>query len=293
LNTGVRVDGPPLPRGVAGPSPLETTLGYLSRRAVRLYIPFLVWTIIYAGLGNLGVALATTVEPTLAVEAPHLSWANLIMPVVPHLWFLPYILVISILVAPLVAWAAMHRVRETWLAGTLGALGLALAMSHQSNMFSLEGDWGWLAETAWTRTPCFLWGAAVALLWKGGMPRLTGSLAWSGVAAIGCIELAAASYVTGLMTMMVSMLAMAAFLLAMSPLWSGEWARKLRGVGKLCFGVYLSHMLFVSVCVTLLGFVGIDHTWWSDLGTVAFAICGGLLLTAILHRSTATRWLVS
>jgi len=63
----------------------------VTRRLVRLGIPFLFWSIVYLALAKYLVAIGT------GFEYPPSPWLTGPM---PHLWFLPYVLVASLLLYP-------------------------------------------------------------------------------------------------------------------------------------------------------------------------------------------------
>jgi len=98
------------------------TRAFLDAKVSRLLLPWLVWSVVYAG-----VVLAERVRHGEAVVAVF-SWRTILGGTYTHLWFVPFALFGSLLIAGLQVEtrSASHR-RVAWLALAAGSLVVALA----------------------------------------------------------------------------------------------------------------------------------------------------------------------
>ena len=69
-----------------------------------------------------------------------------------------------------------------------------------------------------------------------------------------------------------------------------EWCSQL---GRVAFGVYLSHLLFIKVLEPILGEFAIDPSLLSNVLVMVTAATGATILSLLLERSVKTRWLVT
>ena len=235
---------------------------YARSRFLRLYLPFMAWNGIYLAFKLLKGRLLPG-EPN-DYPGAEILWVGACW----HLWFLPFILVVSLL-AFAVAWFVLSRPDfappvmaasllcggvlmflppTDWLAG-IGNYWRSWATPCRRS----RGGWGWPSPAAsWAWTSCTAGGdaarrrapgAGTACVWHFGDSRLCETLAGLGM-----------------------------LIVAMAPIEQG-WGRRLAGLGTLAYGIYLSHVLWLKVIEVLAVKAGMPNAWPRD---VAIFLAGGL-----------------
>jgi peptidoglycan/LPS O-acetylase OafA/YrhL len=204
-----------------------------------------------------------------------------------HLWFLPYLLIITLLTLPLVALAV--RSRESMLTG-----GVLFALAAMALLLAPEPWWVSTGDLRFVtlshiylRSPGFLTGVAFGLWTAAGLrPRLSSIdiLACMGVILV-CMYL---SLTTELPRHILNRVAAtAAFLVALGP-WQGRAAGLFGRLGQLGFGVYLCHVLFVEGFYACATRMRLAPSLWVDLGVFAASVVCSFGTAYLLRR---VRWL--
>jgi peptidoglycan/LPS O-acetylase OafA/YrhL len=225
-------------------------------RIWRLYGSFLIWCGIYLFARVVNYAAFGKVS-SLALPGQGLSgWERLraclseagivaFFGTTYHLWFLPYLLIITLLTLPLVVLSV--RSRAAMLNGaTLFALATLVLLLAPEPWWVAASDLRYIALShIYLRSPGYLTGLAFGLWIAAGFrPRVTMHT------ALACIGLVALAMYLSLTTELPRHLlnragATAAFIVAFAP-WRGRVATAIGRVGRLGFGVYLCHVLFIE-----------------------------------------------
>jgi peptidoglycan/LPS O-acetylase OafA/YrhL len=203
-----------------------------------------------------------------------------------HLWFLPFIFIATVVLFLLLR--AVGPSRPAQWACAVAALGAGVALLVFPDPFAgAHEDYLWMQ--AWTTTPALLWGVALALGTQGrGLAwlqrgRWAAAALALGVIGLGClgIGLGAAEY------NLAGVLVLAACL---GP-WDGPIVHTLGRLGRLAFGIYLVHLLFLLGTRVLiqkgLHVSGLGMSVGAFLLAVACSIPAAWALT----QSRWTRWL--
>jgi peptidoglycan/LPS O-acetylase OafA/YrhL len=266
---------------------------YAASRFRRLYLPFLLWSAAYFALRQAKHRLLSH-EPPLPVGS-YLLWAGS----AHHLWFLPFLLVLSVALFP-VAKAVAGRRGVGWLVALLAAAGgAAVALVPPpvpaSTLAPTDAEMArYVARLSWAALPAGLWAVAFAVVYARTGPRH-----WrSGLVAVAAALLAAGCCVTiwrtGRNAALENAAGLACLVVGLAP-WDGRLVRGLAALGTLAYGVYLSHVLFVEGIQAVAARAGVaaGNSWWSDVAVFAGAVAGSLVLSAYLRRSRWTRPLVA
>lgn len=216
------------------------------KRAPRILLPWLFWAAFY----KLVLVVVTDGPAKYAVLTD--PWSLLVGPFV-HLWFLPFVLLASLCVAPMgrTVTSARGVMRGS---AVLGVIGL-LAIYVQTHVALPEPLPQWLYSV-----PSYGYGllAAFALVLGGGQWPLI-------VMGVLCVT---SCVVTGLVWTLMPLPAALLFQLAWKVPLSG---RILPHLGQVAFGIYLLHPFFLLVCYKLFG---AQVNAWLALG-LTFAMSWG------------------
>ncbi len=260
---------------------------YVASRVTRVYIPFLFWTAIY-----LMLAEAKSIVIDRRLEIP--PWTVLYAGGQQHLWFLPYLMVATIVGAVMVRLLDGHTKLARIAAAALVCIGAAAC---------------WWPEPAWveTRRPhgdyeffhygfraiptvCFGLALALATCMKGQIPRTNRLLAIGG-AALLVSSLVLQSVYSSDIRLLRSCAGLGILLLALWPV-VVPVIERLGSLGRYSYGVYLSHVLFIRIVVLWIERRDIPPSIWLDLGTFAFALGASLGFSILLSKSKYTRWVL-
>ena len=155
--------------------PQRAFLEYARSRFVRIYLPFLAWSAVYLAFKAIK-SVSLPEQPNQYPSGLHVLWAGGFY----HLWFMPFILVVS-----LAAFALAKAVygREWWrwpVAITLLAAGLAIGLPRIAGILSPNSDpphhildpLYYMLDAL----PAAFWGAALGLIYDGGQSALMARL---------------------------------------------------------------------------------------------------------------------
>jgi surface polysaccharide O-acyltransferase-like enzyme len=273
---------------------------YVRNRFKRLYLPFLAWSLIYL-LARDAKRLAL-----LDVAAIKLHLAMLWTGTEYHLYFLPLLLLFSILLAT-VHWALLRHSRAwRWPLIVLAvAAGLLIAMAHVpaswDERFVLVSNGGkTLADNptyallwGWRAMPAGLWALAFAWLMTAGtvVYAVPASL---GIAGLGLAIVCSVWQVRyGIQVIPRALTGLGTMLPALTPWkWSGPTFALLARWGRYGYGIYLCHVLVVeavrAVAARLL------HRGPSvpmDLAIFVLGFLGSVVLVLSLGKSPRLAWL--
>ncbi len=258
---------------------------YITSRISRVYVPFLFWTVVYVML-----AQAKMIVNEHRIELP--TWNVLYAGGQQHLWFLPYLMVATILGAILVR-ALEGRTRTSRI--VVAALVLAGAAAC------------WWQEPAWiaTRAPhgdleffrfgfraiptvCFGLALALSTCMHGRLPRTTRLMAFGGAVLLGLSLLLQSAYSPDIKLLR----SCAGFGILLIALWPAvvPAIERLGSLGRHSYGIYLSHVLFIRIVVLWIEREGIPRSIWLDLATFGFALTASMGLSILLSKSKYTRW---
>lgn len=159
----------------------EGWAAYAVRRFSRLYVPFLLWSLIYLGLRLLKhLVIKGASSPIL------LGPATLLTGTAHHLWFLPFAFLVTLFIYPARRVCARSTVgwQRVW-GAVLFSAGLALSfMPCPVAVDATAHPWTYFTGMSWSALPAvFYGGAAVALL-----PAFSGAVTvWAGGAGLAMV----------------------------------------------------------------------------------------------------------
>lgn len=252
-------------------------------RAARLYLPFLAWSGVY-----LAFKLA---KKTLAPEQPNDfgGWEMLIWGGAYHLWFLPFLLVVSVAAFPLVRFAGRCWSLLFGLAVTLACCPCpAFWPAHDAARCVWDALPSALAGCAWgmvvflpavrPRCCCAAGERSRRLAWQAGLLMFAASMGllvyWG---RSNLLETAA-----GLG------LGVAAVNWPPMPL-----PHVLAALGRVSLGIYCAHLLFVKIGESVAAKLHVPATPSLDVVLFISAAIASAACAWVLSRSRATGWLVA
>jgi surface polysaccharide O-acyltransferase-like enzyme len=261
--------------------PGQSLPSYVRSRFIRIYVPFLAWSVIYLLFKAVkGVAL-----PNQPNDFPGLEflWTGSFY----HLWFLPFIFVASIAVFALGKLVIGKPAAEITAAMLCLAAGEGFALAPIPA--SLAGG---QIELVWHALPAVFWGITLSVAFHRGAARWlqTSATALVGLTvAVACI---AWTWRFGRNTLAENVAGLSCVLVALAP-WSTRVLARIGQMGPRAYGIYLSHLLFIKSSESVLNKLHVSVTPAVDIGVFAVAVLGSTALTWVLSRFRATRWLVA
>ncbi len=266
--------------------PHQPLAHYIGSRFTRVYVPFLAWTAIYVVLAE-----AKTILSQRTFEIP--PWTILYAGGQQHLWFLPYLMVVSIIGAVLVRLLEFRSTLQRSIAVVLAIAGFGMCWVPEPAWIATRADAGdlefWRFAFRAIPTVCFGLSLALATCMNGRLPRTRN------IAAIGGMVLfAAALLLQHKMGSVKALRAAAGIGILLIALWPVvvPLIERLGSLGRYSYGIYLSHVVFIRIVVLWTERYEIPNSIWLDLFTFAFALVGSLTISILFARSRYTRWLL-
>jgi surface polysaccharide O-acyltransferase-like enzyme len=267
----------------AGSRPGERTAGsYARSRLTRIYVPFLAWSGIYLAFKG-GKALLLPGEPN-DFPGVDLLWLGSFY----HLWFMPFVLLVTLSAFCLARACARGRARE------LAAIVVALIAGVQLSLLPADRSapgvgFGQLALDA---LPSACWAVALAITYSHG------GRMWLGSRRVGIACLLAAVALTMLLCTLgrnsaVENLSGTALLVFTLGDWTSPTLQRIARLGPLAYGIYLSHLLFIKTLEAVQAKLHAPVSLATALAIFVLAAAGSTLLAWLLSRWRATRWLTA
>lgn len=255
-------------------------LAYLKKRFLRLYVPFVAWSLIYVSFKLVKQRLVPEQESLLP------GWEILWHGGAYHLWFLSFLLLASLAAFPL-----LKSIDPS--ITTLVAVVVFLASLMAVEVLPVDDGSGSYAALAGQAFPAFLMGICLELLWRSRRSsEASRLLTASSVLFFGLAT--APLIIYGRNPYFEDVAGIALFAATLScPRFCNLDADRWKILGQLAFGVYLSHLLWIKIGESLARKLDLPSTSLVDIGLFASAL---LLATATaygLAKYRMTRWLVA
>jgi len=267
---------------------------YAAQRFKRLYIPFLVWSVVYLLLRT-GKRTLITREGLVRLDS-----SRLLLGTARHLWFLPFILMACVACYPLRYLLPRLRWGRILLALLFAVIGVMVARIRCPDLPRVEAYIGKWYMNAWMFVPGICWGIALAAIYPL-LPRRFSTTAW--IAVLGLVLLIGAtawlwfgSQIPFVDTRSVPSLprnlaGLGLLLIALYP-WNSAVLAPLAAFGRTTYGIYLVHLLFVDPLQLLAKRAHLGRHWWLDVPTVLLSILFSYLLVRLLRMWKATSLLI-
>jgi peptidoglycan/LPS O-acetylase OafA/YrhL len=262
---------------------------YASGRSLRIIGPLLVWSAVFVAAR---LAKHHFQPSSPAVVFPPLLFFGLAM---KHLWFMPFILVSSLVAFPVER--IMLRDRQTGRIIAIVAALAGVAACFMDGRMVVPSDRGFRQDLIilWDYSemvmPALLWGLALSPFYPQVRQWLDENPAVAGGAGILMIALLLCVTIWGRNKGLENCAGLCLLLLACGP-WHGRSLRFAAYLGRYAYGIYMTHPLFLLGFYTLLLH---DHSEAPlSMLVIAFtlALPASLLLCYVLSLSRWTRWLV-
>jgi fucose 4-O-acetylase-like acetyltransferase len=258
---------------------------YAWRRVRRLYVPFLAWSAVYVVAINLKHVLL--VHSGWSAPAFWELWAG----PAEHLYFLPQLLIVTLLSAALHrAFGARRAAR--WAVITLAlAAGAVMAVVPRPDWLNYVRGEGYFFDQAWRSLPSALLGLGLA--WALG--SLRDAVVLNGLIGFGGAALTAAMVVTQIRygySRLERTLSGMGWMLAALAVWRGPWVTWLAKAGRRSYGVYLSHVLVIQGVQAVAHWAGAPTSVGLDVVVIACGVVGAYAIATGLGRWRGTAWMV-
>jgi surface polysaccharide O-acyltransferase-like enzyme len=292
--------------------PQRTFLQYARNRFLRIYVPFLAWSAVYLGFKLVkGRFLPGQRNDFPGIE---ILWTGGFY----HLWFMPFILVVSLAAFPIAK--IVHGCEWLRWPIAIGSLAAAVALSTPVVAAAIAPDYSAYHNATDARQtisratsdhqatvqacnlmvdtlPAMFWAMAVGLAFGGGQVRSpAGSRRIDKPLAASQLLLFVGSMVWlgafGRSALMENLAGVSLLLIGLYPTDSRVLCRVAR-FPALAYGIYLSHMLPMKVCEALATRRGLSPSWQLDCAIFLASAIAATLIAWILYRSRWTRWLVA
>ena len=252
---------------------------YAISRVQRLYLPFLAWSAFYLAL-KLAKSQALPEQ-----ENDFGGWEMLWVGSAYHLWFLPFILVVSLVTYSLGLLISQDRATKNMIARSAIILGTAIAIAAQ---LADSNSLGWIGLIG-AALPSVCWGFALAVAYPRlehdslGGPR-TGLMLFSLASVALCF--------TGRMTLVENLAGVGFMLFACT------WRPDVRlaavaAFGSLAYGVYCSHLAFIKIGEAIAAKLRLPVTASLDVAIFLVTVAASIACAWLLSRTRLTRWLVA
>jgi len=264
----------------------DRSLGsYIAGRVRRLYFPFLAWSAIYLVAHDIKRAMFGHGPMPVRVDV-------LLTGTEYHLWFLPFLLAVSILFAVIYRTLLARNASLRWmLIPALIIVGILFttmplpgkAIDEFADLNNVYSHW-WRASSAACWAMAFAW-----LTTLGPVVYSVGPI----IAASGLALLITCSFkqvVDGIQIIPRSLTGLGAMLAALAP-WRGPLVSRLARYGRYGYGVYLCHVLIVEPAHIVIAKLHVQPNVWSDLTTFVLAFAGAMILVNLFARSPKLKWL--
>jgi peptidoglycan/LPS O-acetylase OafA/YrhL len=264
----------------------RTLAQYILARFKRLYMPFLAWSLIYLIARDLKRVLIIHYPP-VALELGFL-WKGTEY----HLWFLPFLLVASILLAMVYQFILARNKQSRWVLIAL-AVGAGVAIAY----VPMPASWNETFDNPtyayvqfWRSLPTVCW--AMAFAWLMAIQPAILSVP-RGVGLAGIVLACAFLFkqaMQGIGLIPRAFTGLGCMLAALAP-WRGPMIATLARLGRYGYGVYLCHVLIVEVIHVFTSRAHLAPSPELDVVNFAISFTGSLALVALLARSRWTAWL--
>jgi len=252
---------------------------YYLQRFTRLYIPFLFWTVIYLGAISFKHHFISN-QPIKPLDVGILLGGSAY-----QLWFLPFLLLVTIPIAPLYRVTLAFPKIGSIVVLLTAALGTIWAFWPRPDWLNHVQDSDLFFFVAWKAGPSVFCGFAMAHF----LSRMSKeALTMSGLAGIGFFLTLASlgnQVVLGYSRFDRTLSGLGWFLLTFAPLRS-KIILVLGRFGRHSYGIYLSHALFVEGFQMMFHRKGWQVSPQLDLAVFALAIISSTLLTMFASRYT-------
>lgn len=263
----------------------QTNSAYAMSRFKRIYVPFLFWTAVYLLLRNMKHLIRPD-NPPVTVQS-----YMLFVGAAHHLWFLPYILLVSI---GMHALFRIIREKRGVYALTMILIGLVAGMFRMKQFYprgipTLESQIQYFLDLSWDTMPAIGLGAAVSLYFReiknviAKFPLLAVVLGILGAACVG-INCAVERH-----NILEGISGLFLFVMALAPL-KGKVIAWLAGLGRYSYGIYLTHVAFTLGLEVFLLRDRSKFTFSIGLTLFVLSLLGSTIATWLLHKSRYTRW---
>lgn len=255
---------------------------YCVQRARRIYLPFVVWSGIYLAARYLKQAVTGEGSPIV------LSPALLLNGSAHHLWFLPFICLISIAAFALATTVGMpsEAGRHWWALGCV-VLGTAFALTPcPVRLQPTEVPMSYFIDHAWDILPAAFFGAALFFLLHDTKPRpwLRAAVLFTGLALLVWEYLDDGHPIR-------PHIAGAAILFFTVTERNRKWMSTLWPWAQLAFLIYLVHVIFVEVLQTAATRFGGVQSLAADVSIWALALVVSAITAHALLRIRALSWI--
>jgi surface polysaccharide O-acyltransferase-like enzyme len=255
-------------------------LAYLGHRSRRLLLPFAAWSGLYLLLKAIKyVALPNQPNDFPGAEA-------LLVGTAYHLWFLPFLFAVSVVVYWLGALLSTPRTRGPVLVVALvSGLGWSLLPVPTTSPRWEAVQFMWLA------LPGVCWAVVLATVWTYWPERRRHTSWWRGLAVLLWTAATCWLWSTARQPLAEAMAGLAFLCLALDErtlrgaAWLGQFA-------PLAYGVYLSHLLWIKIGEAVFQHIGQPRTAAADLALFALVAWLSTVTAWLLSRWQRTRWLL-
>jgi fucose 4-O-acetylase-like acetyltransferase len=274
--------------------PLGDFRSYAKHRFVRLYLPFLIWSLIFLVLRN-GKRLLMTDDGWVL-----LGPSRLFMGTARHLWFLPFILLAGLACFHLRAIVPkLGRGRIVF--GTVAAaLGVVVALIRCPDIPALDFWIGRFYMNAWMFIPSILWAIALAAVFPLLPEKLTGT---PFIAILGLLILIGSTVALwhgsqipvvdtrSIPSLPRNLAGLGLFMVSLYP-FKTPLLSPLAALGRATYGVYLVHLLFVDFIELSFRRAGLGRHWYFDVVNFILSVTLSYLAVRLLRSWKRTAWLV-
>jgi surface polysaccharide O-acyltransferase-like enzyme len=203
-----------------------------------------------------------------------------------HLWFMPFILSVSLSVFLLGRLVVARPVLEVVVGFACLIVGEFVALWPVPETFA--GPNGLLVYNA---LPAVFWGVALSVAVHRGPARL---LETTEAGVLGLITMGACLawlWHFGRGSLVECAAGLAATVVALAP-WNNRLLSIVGRFGPLAYGIYLSHLLFIKTAEAVLTKLGAGTSATVDVAVFIVAAVGSTTLAWLLSQTRYTRWLV-
>ena len=242
---------------------------YAMRRFNRLYVPFLLWSLVYLGLRFLKHQIVTSGSQPIV-----LSPATLLTGTAHHLWFLPFAFFVTLMVYPARRIYSHSPVRQLRMWGTLFFLvGLIFsAVPCPVVVEAVEHPVTYFIGMSWAAMPAVFYGGAAAAL----LPSLPGSATvWVG--GVGFVLVGVLLPFEGMFANLQCLGGLFLWIVAQSRL-SFVNPILVTAAGAVSFSLYLTHVAVVECLQVIAKKMNLVASIQTDLAVGSAALAVSLLL---------------